>query len=57
MNNDPKYINAKSNYPPNVIKEIGKYVSKRISMNSSNEEIFNLAAPCYNIILDKCGYN
>ena len=56
INNDPRYINASSNHPPNIIKHISKFVSKRISTNSSNEDIFNMAAPYYNKILEKCGY-
>ena len=32
-------------------------VSKRISSNSCNEQVFNAAAPFYNNILDKCGYS
>jgi len=55
-NNDPRYINAKSNHPPTVVKQIPNSVSKRISTNSSNHEIFNSAAPTYNNILKNCGY-
>jgi len=55
-NNDPLYINTESNHPPTIIKQIPESVSKRISTNSSNESIFNQAAPYYNEILEKCGY-
>ena len=32
-NNIPRYVNAKSNHPPSIMKEIPKSVSKRIIMN------------------------
>ena len=57
LNNDPRYINAHSNHPTNVIKQIAKSVAKRISTNSSNEQIFNESAPYYNNILKNCGYD
>ena len=55
-NNEPLYINTESNHPPTIIKQIPESVSKRLSANSSNESIFNAAAPYYNEILEKCGY-
>ena len=56
-NNEPLYVHAKSNHPPSILKQIPSSVSKRISNNSSNEELFNSAAPPYENILRKCGYN
>ena len=56
-NNIPRYVNAKSNYQPSILKEIPKSVSKRISSNSCIEQVFNAAAPFYNDILHKCGYS
>ena len=56
-NNTTRYINSKSNHPPNIIKQLPKSIGKRISINSSNEEIFNNCAPHYNNILKNCGYN
>ena len=50
-------LNAKSKHSPSILKEIPKSVSKRISSNSCNEQVFNAAAPFYNDILDKCGYS
>ena len=55
-NNIPRYINAKSNRPLSILKEIPKYVSKRISSNSCNGQVFNAVAPFYNDMLDKYGY-
>ena len=34
------YINTKSNHPPAVIKQIPKSIQKRLSTNSSNQNIF-----------------
>lgn len=56
LNNDPRYINANSNHPPSIIKQIPKSISKRISNNSQNENIFQKASPFYNNSLNKCGY-
>ena len=55
--NISRYVTAKSNHVPSILKEIPKSVSKRISSNSCNEQIFNAAAPFFNDILDKCRYS
>ena len=55
-NNDTRYINAKSNLPPSILKQITAAISKRISINSSNKQIFEKAAPYYNNFLKHCGY-
>ena len=44
-NNETRYINAKSNHPPSILKQIPAAISKRISINSSNKQIFQKAAP------------
>ena len=44
-NNDTRYINAKSNHPPSILKQIPAAISKQISINSSNKQIFQKAAP------------
>ena len=36
-NNDTGYINAKSNHPPSILKQIPAAISKRISINSPNK--------------------
>ena len=56
-NNIPWYVNAKSSHLPSILKEIPKSVSKCISSNSCNEQVFNAAAPFYNNIFDKYGYS
>ena len=40
-NNNPIYINAKSNHPPKIIKELPRMIQKRLSTLSSNKEIFD----------------
>ena len=55
-NNTIRYIDARSNHPPNIIKQLPKSISKRISSNSSTKEIFTNTAPYYNNILKNCGY-
>ena len=55
-NDNPLYINASSNHPPSIIKQLPKNISKRISGISSSKEIFDQAAPFYNNALKASGY-
>ena len=55
-NNIPVYVNAGSNHPPKVLKNIALGVQRRLSTNSSNEEIFNKAKPLYQDALRKTGH-
>ena len=55
-NDNPLYINASSNHPPSIIKQLPKNISKRISEISSSKEIFDEAAPYYNNALKASGY-
>ena len=55
-NNNTRYIIAKSNHPPSILKQIPAAISKRISTNSSNKQIFQNAAPYFNDILKGSGY-
>ena len=55
-NDELVYINASSNHPPNIIKQLPHNISKRISDVSSNREIFEKAAPTYNKALKDAGY-
>ena len=52
-----RYINAKSNHPAAILMKISAVISKRISINSSNKQIFQREASYYNKILKDCGYN
>ena len=40
-NDNLAYINTSSNHRPNIIKQLTKTISERLSMNSSSTEIFN----------------
>ena len=55
-NNQPLYVNSKSNHPPSIIKQIPKSISKRISDNSCNIQVFQESAPFYNNLLTDSGY-
>ena len=56
-NDTPIYVNIHSNHPPTITTHIPSAVEKRISSLSSNEEIFQNAAPAYNEALKNSGYN
>ena len=56
-NDTPVYVNMKSNHPPMVLKNIPVGVNNRLSRISSNEMVFNMAAPDFQAALDKSGYS
>ena len=56
-NNKPKYVHAKSNHPPSIIKNIPSSIQKRLSVNSSSEHIFDQAKAIYQEALNECGYD
>ena len=53
----PLYVNAASNHPPAILRNIPIGINKRLSEISSSQEVFHLAAPLYQAELDRCGYN
>ena len=55
-NDTPLYIHAESNHPPNVIKELPKMISLRISDISYSKEEFDKAKGEYDEALSKSGY-
>ena len=55
-NNTILYVDANSNHPNDIKKNIPLAVQKRLSLLSSNEQIFMQAAPPYQEALDKAGY-
>ena len=57
LDNKISYINVQSNHPPNIIKQLLKAIEQRLSNNSSNETIFNEAAPWYEKVLSEAGYD
>lgn len=56
-NNRPLYVHKESNHPPGILKNIPLATNRRISSISSNEAIFNAAAPAYQEALKASGYN
>jgi hypothetical protein len=50
-------VNKQSNHPPGILKNIAKGINKRLSTISSNEDIFNKAAPEYQEALNKAGHD
>ena len=55
-NNDPLYVHKSSNHPKIILDQIPNSISRRISDNSVNKEVFDETAPYYNKILEKSGY-
>ena len=53
----PVYIHKLSNHPPPIIKHLPAAISRRISDISSDEGVFNRAAPLYNRALEASGYS
>ena len=49
-------MNAGSNHPPSILKNIPIGVHKRLCEISAIKEVFDLAAPLYQAELDRCGY-
>ena len=47
QNSNPLYIHKNSNHPPNIIRDIPKSISKRLSDISCNQEVFEKALPLY----------
>jgi hypothetical protein len=55
-NNVPQYVHRLSNHPPSVLRNIPANVNKRLSSISSNEKMFESAAPQYQEAINKSGY-
>ena len=55
-NDNPMYIHTQSNHPPSIIKNISSAIGRRISDISSDEHIFNQAAPLYQNALKTSGH-
>ena len=55
-NSDPLYINAKSNHPPTIVKDLPKMINKRLSDLSCNKDEFKKAKPLYENALKGSGY-
>ena len=46
-NDNPRYVHAQSNHPPQIIKNFTDNIEKRLNSISSNEKVFNSAKPMY----------
>ena len=55
-NDIPIYIHTSSNHPPSITKQIPKFISRRLSSNSSNIDIFNKHKYIYYDALKQSGY-
>ena len=56
-NDDPIYINNKSNHPPSILKQLPTSINKRISKLSGNQETCNTAAPNYEEALQNSNFD
>ena len=55
-NESSLYINTSYSHPSQVIKQLPTSITKRLSNNSSNEEIFNVSEYEYETALKNSGY-
>ena len=56
-NNDPLYVDSRSNHPPSIIKHIPEAINKRISTLSSDQTSFNLSIQLIQNALRRSNYN
>ena len=56
-NNDPLYVDNRSNHPPSIINHIPSSINKRISSLSSDQASFDSAAPFYEDALKRSNYD
>ena len=55
-NDEISYVHKDSNHPPKITKNIPPSVQKRLSGISANKEVFDAAAPDYQLALNNAGY-
>ena len=55
-NNKPLYINKHSSHPPNILKQLPKFIEKRISETSSNTDVFNRSIKIYKDALHESNF-
>ena len=55
--NNPLYINAKSNHPPSIIRQIPASISTRVSSLSCDSTEFDKTSQLYNDALRSSGYD
>ena len=56
-NNEPVYINIQSNHPPNIIADIPKAISKRLTNISCNKNVFDRNVDIYQTALKNSGFD
>ena len=56
-NSTTTYVHINSSHPPSILKNIPIAINKRLNQISSNEDLFNQAAPVFQSALEKSGYN
>ena len=56
-NNEPLYINIQSNHPPNIIADIPKAISKRLTNISCNKNVFDRNVGIYQAALKNSGFD
>ena len=56
-NQTPLYVHSLSNHPKHILENIPKAVNERLSKLSSNQAVFDEAAPVFQEALSKSGYN
>ena len=56
-NTRPLYVHAKSNHPSSILKNIPANINKRLSILSSNEEVFKSSTKIHQEALKTSGYD
>jgi hypothetical protein len=56
-NNQPLYVDSRSNHPPSILKQIPISINKRISSLSSDQESFDECKPFHESALKHSNYN
>ena len=51
------YTNKSSNHPPQIINQLPRIISDRLSKNSSNKEVFNTSKGQYEEVLKRSDYS
>ena len=55
-NYQPLHIKAKSNHPPNILRDIPSMIKKRLSDSPCNEAEYEKVKPLYETALNESGY-
>ena len=56
-NNDPLYVDSRSNHPPATLKQIPSSINKRVVSLSSDQRSFEACKPYYDRALERSNYN